>query len=66
MTYGEGVLSRMLTPGFAVMVVGILMVFMSRLLVSRVPEDKREKAGLAVKAAGTALVVLGTVLVFVS
>ncbi len=61
---GRKILARLLNAGTPLIVVGALLVFLSKKITARMPDEKRETANLIVKAAGTVLVVAGAVVVF--
>ncbi len=51
--------ARLGTWGTPLLVIGALICFLSGKLTARIPEEKREKTGLALKFAGLAIAVVG-------
>ncbi len=65
MNYGEKVLSRVLDPGFLLILVGAVVTYTSSLLTRRVQdEDKRGRINVAIKAVGCAVALIGAILLF--
>ena len=62
MNYADKVLSRLMDPGTLLLAMGAVAAYGSNLITRRVPEDKREKVNLYVKAAGCVLALAGAVL----
>ena len=65
MTYGEKVLSRLLTPGMLILVVGAVVVYCSGMLARWLAPDKAEKTNVLIKAVGCGVALLGAVLLFI-
>ena len=51
--------ARLLNWGTPLLVIGALLCFLSGKLTARLPEEKRETAGIALKFAGLAVAVVG-------
>ena len=65
MNYGEKVLSRALTPGFLIIIVGAVVVYTAGLTTRKVSnEETRAKANVAVKAVGCVIAFIGAILLF--
>lgn len=65
MNYGEKVLSRVLDPGVLLILVGAVVTYTSSLITRRVQdENRREKIGIAIKAVGCAVALIGAVMLF--
>lgn len=65
MNYGEKVLSRVLDPGVLLILVGAVVTYTSSLITRRVQdENRREKIGIAIKAVGCAVALVGAVMLF--
>ena len=62
MSYGEKVLSRLLTPGMLVLVVGAVLVYGSGFLADRIA-PKKELVNVIVKAVGCLLALVGLLMV---
>ena len=60
----QKILSRISDPGFLLVALGAIAAYCLAWIVRRVPESKREKAKLAVKAAGCVLALIGAILLF--
>lgn len=63
MSYGEKVLSRLLTPGMLVLVVGAVLVYGSGFLADRIAPAKKELVNVIVKVVGCLLALLGLLMV---
>ena len=65
MSYPEKVLSRILDPGFALIVVGAVAAFLSERMTRGISDEKRRLAvSAAVKVAGLIVAIIGAVLLF--
>jgi hypothetical protein len=59
-------LSRLLNAGTPLLVVGALLVFLSKKIAARWPAEKRENANLIVKGIGAALAAAGALLILLT
>ena len=65
MSYPEKVLSRILDPGFALIVVGAVAAYLSERLTRGISDEKhRLTVSAAVKVAGLIVAIIGAVLLF--
>ena len=65
MSYPEKVLSRILDPGFALIVVGAVAAYLSERLTHGISDEKHRLAvSAAVKVAGLIVAIIGAVLLF--
>ena len=65
MSYPEKVLSRILDPGFALIVVGAVAAFLSERMTRGISDEKRRLAvSASVKVAGLIVAIIGAVLLF--
>lgn len=65
MSYPEKVLSRILDPGFALIVVGAVAAYLSERLTRGISDEKHRLAvSAAVKVAGLIVAIIGAVLLF--
>ncbi|MDO4482849.1 MAG: hypothetical protein Q4C54_00010 [Clostridia bacterium] len=64
MTYLEKVLSRVTHPGFIILLVGGVIGFLSGPIAARLWPEKKETAGLAIKAGGCLMALVGILLLF--
>ena len=62
MSYIEKVLSRLNVPGLFLLAAGAVAVYASETLVRRVPEDKRGRINLCIKAAGGVVAIIGALM----
>ena len=62
MNYGEQVLSRLMNPGLALLIVGAVAVYGSGKLARRIAPDKEETANLACKGVGCIVAIMGALL----
>ncbi len=65
MNYGAKVLSRVLDPGFLIIIVGAVVAYTSGLTTRGVTnEETRAKVNVAVKGVGCAIAFIGAILLF--
>ena len=64
MSWGEKAIERALTPGFILVVLGMVIVLCSSILAKGVSETRRPAVSLMFKAAGVVVTLIGAVLVF--